>query len=179
MRITLLLGALSAIIVSTAMALNDTTAAAPTFAVDIQAHHPKPSGPRKIPVTMMKCTNHILSEEDYLGAKEKMISWSANGGRVYPGSYQAKGFPDDRSGATWYLCNCKGAWADKAPRWELDYVQQILEEKCGKWQSGWVWSKKWQKGFNIAPTDGFLDRQLYLATETGPQQVSYVLETRS
>lgn len=76
MRITLLLGALSAIIVSTAMALNDTTAAAPTFAVDIQAHHPKPSGPRKIPVTMMKCTNHILSEEDYLGAKEKSEQFS-------------------------------------------------------------------------------------------------------
>ncbi|KAI1758307.1 hypothetical protein F4782DRAFT_477329 [Xylaria castorea] len=151
MRVALLLSALSAITTSSAMPWN-TTATISTFTENFQPYE-TPSANRQIPVAMMKCMGDKFEKLNYLGAKNNMIDWSATGGAVMPGAYHSESFPDNRFGVTWYICNCKYFHKDKAPRWELDEVQRLLEEKCGEWQSGWVWSKKWEKGFNVVPTD--------------------------
>ncbi|KAK5635326.1 hypothetical protein RRF57_011038 [Xylaria bambusicola] len=116
---------------------------------------------KEIPVTSKKCMGDQLEKEYFLGAKESMITWSDLGGRVVPGFYYGKSCPEDigstaccqedEKGVTWYVCNCKLIWQDPVPRWELDEVQSILNETCGEWQSGWVWSKKWEKGYNVVP----------------------------
>ncbi|KAI1304373.1 hypothetical protein F5Y03DRAFT_358369 [Xylaria venustula] len=111
--------------------------------------------PPTIPVTMKKCMGHNLSKQNFLSAKEKMIAWSENRGKVVPGWYHAESYPTPKSGVTWYNCNCKFFYADSVPRSELDQVQKILEAECGKWQSGWVWSKAWEKGYNVVPTEWF------------------------
>ncbi|KAI1354499.1 hypothetical protein F5Y01DRAFT_273011 [Xylaria sp. FL0043] len=153
-RIALLLSALSAITISYAAPWNMTTAISSSIS-NISPYETLDSPPQ-IPVTMKRCTGHKLSEQNYLRAKEQMIEWSeCRDGKIYPGSAHTESYPDKKSGATWYVCNCKWLYADKVPRWELDYAQQILETECGKWQSGWVWSKKWDKGYNVVPTEWF------------------------
>ncbi|KAI8944171.1 hypothetical protein F4801DRAFT_585703 [Xylaria longipes] len=153
MRVSFILSALGAITTSSALPWN-TTAAISNITGDVQPYK-TPSDHHQIPVAMTKCLGFTFSKQNYLGAKENMISWSEEKEGVYPGAYHAESYPDSMFGVTWYLCNCKNIHVDKAPRWELDEVQRILEEKCGKWQSGWVWSKKWEKGYNVVPTDWF------------------------
>ncbi|KAI0426698.1 hypothetical protein F5Y09DRAFT_350990 [Xylaria sp. FL1042] len=150
-HIALLLTVLSATTMSYIMHRN-ITATISNSTSDIPPYETSGSQP-KIPVTMKKCMGHNLSEQNYLRAKENMVEWSERrNGKVYPGSAHAESYPDKKSGVTWYVCNCKWLYADKVPRWELDYAQQILDIECGKWQSGWVWSKKWDKGYNVVPT---------------------------
>jgi hypothetical protein len=114
-----------------------------------------------IPISAMKCMGHQLRREDIKGAKERMIKWYESGNKVRPTRYHAERHPpeDDWLGTTWYICNCKHFWWDPVPRAELDDVERILEEKCGPNQSGWIWSTRWQKGYNVVPTAWFEPRR--------------------
>ncbi|KAI0905789.1 hypothetical protein F4823DRAFT_632362 [Ustulina deusta] len=149
MRIAFLIGALGAITTSSALPWN-TTAAISNFTGGIQ-----PYGHRGIPVNMKKCMGDTLSKKNYLTAKQLLVVWSEAGGYIHPGGVQAMSYPGTKNAVTWYVCNCKLLHWDRVPEWELDDVQRILEEACGEWQSGWVWSKKWQKGFNVVPTEWY------------------------
>ncbi|KAI3322950.1 hypothetical protein HD806DRAFT_536130 [Xylariaceae sp. AK1471] len=80
-----------------------------------------------------------------------MALWSEAGHKIHATGYHA----ETDQNVTWYICNCKLFWFDRVPRAELDDAESILDKKCGPNQSGWVWSKKWQKGFNVVPTDWF------------------------
>ncbi|TGJ81873.1 hypothetical protein E0Z10_g6890 [Xylaria hypoxylon] len=155
MRLALLISALSAIATSAAIPRNTTAAISNSTAES--PPHETPDSQRHIPVEMKKCMGHNLSEEYYLGAKENMVTWAYEK-KITPTNLHAEHYPDNRHGVTWYICNCKIIFADEVPAWELDEVQQILAAECGEWQSGWVWSKKWQKGYNVVPTDWYMDK---------------------
>ncbi|KAI0802168.1 hypothetical protein GGR55DRAFT_667218 [Xylaria sp. FL0064] len=125
----------------------------------------KPKGPPHIPVKMMKCMGHNMTSrrQDWLYAKENLTTWSLKKGNyVSQRTYYAETWPcPNILGVTWYICNCKSFHADKVPQWELDEVQRLLGEKCGPWQSGWVWSQRWQKGYNVVPSEWYIPRNLY------------------
>ncbi|KAF2967791.1 hypothetical protein GQX73_g5772 [Xylaria multiplex] len=163
MRLILILNAFSTIAISSAIPWN-TTPSLSTLA-DESRPYELPNTTRRIPVAMIECMGHNLSEQDYLGAKEAMLTWAENSADhiVPPGNYEAFWYPNvtQGEGVTWYICNCKLVARDKIPRWEIDEVQETLEEKCGKWQSGWVWSKKWEKGYNVVPTSWFRTKYLH------------------
>ncbi|KAI1126753.1 hypothetical protein F5Y10DRAFT_266833 [Nemania abortiva] len=132
-----LLSALGAIMTSHAKPLNTTAA--------ISNSTESPSdGDLRIPVSESQCLGDTFPEDWWLGGKENMINWSLNNEGddkgVMPGAHHAEMYPDDRTGVTWYVCNCKLLQADHVPRWELDNVQRILEDECGKWASGQVYS---------------------------------------
>ncbi|KAI0971042.1 hypothetical protein F4678DRAFT_433536 [Xylaria arbuscula] len=157
MRITIFLGALSALSAirgASAIPLKRTEAV--TFHSSENTTTYETYGvPLKIPVATKKCLGHKLSKKNFLSGKEQMIAWSEHGGTVVPGGRHAESYPNATSGVTWYNCNCKYFYFDSVPRSELDQVQKILEGECGKWQSGWVWSKEWEKGYNVVPTEWF------------------------
>ncbi|TRX95510.1 hypothetical protein FHL15_003468 [Xylaria flabelliformis] len=155
MRVVLLLSALSALsaITTSSPMPRNASVAIPAFKDNSQPVD-SPRG-RHIPVAMMKCMGDKLDEMNYLTAKQNMFDWSDDGGYVKAGSMHFESYPNNYTGVTWYICNCKWWNDDRVPRWELDSVQRILEAKCGEWQSGWVWSKRWDKGFNVVPTKWF------------------------
>ncbi|KAI1423350.1 hypothetical protein F5Y12DRAFT_798579 [Xylaria sp. FL1777] len=139
----------------------NTTTAIPTPTGDIDTYKKKPGEHHQIPVTSTKCMGHNLTDQrvNYFHAKWKLIEWQDKPGHwVPPGLYHYESAPDNYTGVTWYICNCKYFYPDKAPAWELDQVQQILDDQCGQFQSGWVWSKKWEKGYNVVPTEWFKPR---------------------
>ncbi|KAI8629839.1 hypothetical protein F5Y19DRAFT_475285 [Xylariaceae sp. FL1651] len=112
-----------------------------------------------IPVSMMKCFDQDLDWEEYWHAKEVMVKWSESGKKLMPNSWHAAKYPPyGQRGVTIYVCNCKWFWRDSVPRGELDDMERILKQECGSNRSGWVWSKKWQKGFNVVPTEWFEPR---------------------
>ncbi|KAI1346438.1 hypothetical protein F5Y01DRAFT_321712 [Xylaria sp. FL0043] len=128
----------------------------------LEADKKKPKRPPHIPVHMMRCMGHNMTSrrQDWLYAKENLTAWSLiKDNYVSQRTYYGETWPcPNNLGVTWYICNCKSFHADKVPRWELDEVQRLLAEKCGPWQSGWVWSQRWQKGYNVVPSEWYLPR---------------------
>ncbi|KAI0533006.1 hypothetical protein GGR58DRAFT_506849 [Xylaria digitata] len=158
MRIAFLLSALSAlstITTSSAVPRNDSVDGSV-----VDYHQDTPStNVHHVPITRTDCTGYPLDKEDYIAAKNNMVSWSNNGGKIRYKSYHKEMYPKDtiNSGVTWYVCNCKWFYRDKVPQWEIDDVERALTKKCGELQSGSVWSKKWRKAFNVVPTAWFAD----------------------
>ncbi|RWA06503.1 hypothetical protein EKO27_g8605 [Xylaria grammica] len=153
----IVLGALSAVTASCTRPWNATKAVRPC--AKPKRPEPTPVETRRVPVTMKKCMGDDLNKEYFLAAKENLVDWSEEGNALIASSYHAESYPDDRRGVTWYICNCKWFARDTVPRWELDDVQRVLAEECGDWKSGWVWSKKWEKGYNVVPTEWFYDKR--------------------
>ncbi|KAI1741751.1 hypothetical protein F4680DRAFT_464375 [Xylaria scruposa] len=104
MRVALLLSALSAITTSSPMPRN-TTAAIPAFKEKSDPVD-SPSG-RHIPVKKVECMGDVLDKVNYLGAKQNMFDWSEEGGEMHPGTMHFESHPDNYTGVTWYICNCK------------------------------------------------------------------------
>ncbi|KAI0553923.1 hypothetical protein F4679DRAFT_390155 [Xylaria curta] len=104
MHAALLLSALGAITTSSPMPRN-TTAAILAFTEKSQPVD-SPSG-RHIPVKKIKCMGDVLNKVNYLGAKQSMFNWSEEGGQMPPGTMHFESHPDNYTGVTWYICNCK------------------------------------------------------------------------
>jgi hypothetical protein len=69
-------------------------------------------------------------------------------------------------GVKFYICNCKWGKQDHAPREELEEARRLIRDKCGEGASGWVFSRLWDKGYNIAPCDETIGRD---GTELCPE----------
>ncbi|KAJ8124284.1 hypothetical protein O1611_g9357 [Lasiodiplodia mahajangana] len=106
-----------------------------------------------IPVRDIGCWKDKLPEDEVEIAKEKLIQWGANH-QVGRGSWHGEQFDPtgfsilERKAAMW-LCNCKHFKKDYAVSEELNEAQDLIYELCGLNSTGWVWTKKWQKSFNI------------------------------
>ncbi|KAI1866229.1 uncharacterized protein JN550_007617 [Neoarthrinium moseri] len=128
--------------ITTIVALIANSASAPVIVKpqsDVKTRH-------IIPVTDVGCGGDVLDPSDTAEAKKKMIRWDRAGNKVD----QKNWHPEYFNGTVWYLCNCKLFWRDGAPEEELNQVEQILSETCGPAHTGWVWSKPWQKAYNVA-----------------------------
>ncbi|KAI0008819.1 hypothetical protein F4779DRAFT_618225 [Xylariaceae sp. FL0662B] len=56
--------------------------------------------------------------------------------------------------SAWYVCNCKWFNYDPLPAAELDEVEDLLARHCGgRLAPGWVWSKKWNKSYNMVSSE--------------------------
>ncbi|KAI0426857.1 hypothetical protein F5Y09DRAFT_345298 [Xylaria sp. FL1042] len=134
-----------------------------TFETEKKKKNKKPKQHGHIPVGLMKCMGHNMTarKDDWLTTKMNFTTWfGPKVNSVEPRGYESQTWPcHNGPGVTWYICNCKYFHADKGPLWELDEVERLLREKCGPWQSGWVWSGKWQKGYNIVPSEWFRPRE--------------------
>ncbi|KAI1843606.1 hypothetical protein JX266_010239 [Neoarthrinium moseri] len=108
-----------------------------------------------IPVREVGCTGASLNLTDFIAVKDQMEHWSNGGGRVGHKNWHA----EFRHGVVWYMCNCKLTWEDSVPREELDHALALMNERCGVDYSGWVWSKLWEKGFNLQPATALVGRR--------------------
>ncbi|KAI2775934.1 hypothetical protein F4815DRAFT_375576 [Daldinia loculata] len=137
-------------------AQNDTRYMSTISAGENASHHPgefefnpinaSEADPRfVIPVSHWGCTRSKLRRDDMKEAIQRMIDWSKGGGRVWGRSIHIE--LQDR--AATFLCNCKDQYVDSAPDSEMWEFYQRLRVHCGEGWSGWMFSKKWNKGFAI------------------------------
>ncbi|KAK7757363.1 hypothetical protein SLS62_000375 [Diatrype stigma] len=102
-----------------------------------------------IPATKFDCTGYQLDECAVEEAKEKAIVW----GETYVVARRGMSYWEDeqRTAGIW-MCNCKLSHGDHVVREELEEYLEILAQQCGgDYRSGWVWSDKWNKSFNLGP----------------------------
>ncbi|KAI2624539.1 hypothetical protein GGS26DRAFT_202626 [Hypomontagnella submonticulosa] len=99
-----------------------------------------------IPVSHAACTNWDLSTSEIRITVQMTIDWSNGGGKVVPRNFHK----EIHGVAALYLCNCKWDWFDRAPRSEMAEFYERLVDMCGNGQSGWIFSKKWEKGYAVA-----------------------------
>ncbi|KAI1504567.1 hypothetical protein F5X99DRAFT_371394 [Biscogniauxia marginata] len=106
-----------------------------------------------IPVDKIGCTNYTLDGEETKQAKDNLLVWGKKH-KVKESTLHM----ETVGNSSWWICNCKLSWRDGVPKKELDDVVHILEENCGRNQSGWVWSHKWKKGYNIGSTESLVGK---------------------
>ncbi|XXG94220.1 hypothetical protein Hte_000473 [Hypoxylon texense] len=99
-----------------------------------------------IPVTDVTCSGTQLDPDDFVEVRNKMIEW----GLQYKLSSRCMKFLTVGE-STYFVCNCKWFHWDPLPREEIMEVERLLYDKCGPWQSGIVFSKKWKKAYEIQP----------------------------
>lgn len=99
-----------------------------------------------IPVSMWGCMDKVLNGSDVKEAIETAVAWGRHW-RI--GSREVEWW--EAGYVTWWICNCKIFYGDPVVSEEFWDVLDILEEECGeRYTSGWVWSNRWNKGFNLA-----------------------------
>ncbi len=145
MRIALLLGALGVTPVASAISSNETTSISPS------------SEFKPIPISDVRCfDDYDVPHDAYIGAKETMLKW--------PGPYSKNltvSFPENSfEGAILVVCNFK-VFPDHIHRFELDQVENILLEECGKGKGGAVGSRKWRKTYVVASKPWHWYQKLY------------------
>ncbi|KAI0385476.1 hypothetical protein F5Y04DRAFT_186351 [Hypomontagnella monticulosa] len=99
-----------------------------------------------IPVSHQACTNWDLSVSEIRTVFQMTIDWSRGGGKVQPRTYHKEVFGI----SSLYLCNCKWDYWDRAPENEMNEFYERLVDMCGEGQSGWIFSKAWDKGYAVA-----------------------------
>ncbi|KAI0142271.1 hypothetical protein F4776DRAFT_500318 [Hypoxylon sp. NC0597] len=99
----------------------------------------------EIPVSHSACTGWALRTTDLTDAIRNLINWSNRGNRLLGKSvhYEIAG------GTGAYACNCKLTYEDELPERELAEFYERLTLWCGHGRSGWIFSKKWEKGFAV------------------------------
>ncbi|KAK9418893.1 hypothetical protein SUNI508_07665 [Seiridium unicorne] len=98
-----------------------------------------------LPVSEVGCHGNPISVTDAAAAKQKLVKWSDEGNRVEPHNMHGAFYTT----AVWYTCNCKFFHSDAVPQEELDEAERLIEEKCGRGASGWVWSQDWDKTWTL------------------------------
>ncbi|KAI1779565.1 hypothetical protein F4818DRAFT_144758 [Hypoxylon cercidicola] len=99
-----------------------------------------------IPVSEVTCSGRKLDPDDFIEAREKMAQWGRH--HILPGRCMKYLFVNE---IIYFICNCKYWYSDRVPLEELMEVEALLYNKCGPWQSGIVFSKKWDKAYEIQP----------------------------
>ncbi|OTB16245.1 hypothetical protein K445DRAFT_317224 [Daldinia sp. EC12] len=115
----------------------------------------------EIPVSHMSCTVwHNIQDADFVNSTQKMIAWSDKGNRIDGRSLHI----ESRNSAAVYLCNCKKHFQDSAPANEMWEFYKLIIIYCGKNRSGWIFSKKWEKGYALAYREYVINNgvQMYL-----------------
>ncbi|KAI1659334.1 hypothetical protein F4813DRAFT_388041 [Daldinia decipiens] len=107
-----------------------------------------------IPVSHWGCTRSKMRASDMKEAVQRMINWSEAGGRVWGKSIHI----ELQAHAGTYLCNCKTQYLDSAPATEMWEFYERLRVYCGEGSSGWIFSKKWDKGYAINTRDHVANR---------------------
>ncbi|KAI1820177.1 hypothetical protein F4861DRAFT_543189 [Xylaria intraflava] len=97
-----------------------------------------------IPVSEVGCWKDKVDPQRIEEAKTKLENWGRKH-RIGNGSMHGE---KANLSAVW-ICNCKHFEDDHVVAAELDETQALVEDKCGVGVAGWVWSKKWNKAFNI------------------------------
>ncbi|KAI1461591.1 hypothetical protein F4805DRAFT_238630 [Annulohypoxylon moriforme] len=101
-----------------------------------------------IPISSINCTNYSLNPISVINARHKLADWGLH--HKVPGKSMKKA----RSGeVVWYVCNCKWTHKDGLADSELREAEEALFKQCGDFQSGWVWSHKWDKMYQIEPLE--------------------------
>lgn len=128
------------------------------LAASLVNHHQAAALPERVyipfmseifPISQLGCTWHKLDMRDFVMAKEKMLLWAAEDGKVAPRSMRAI----THGSVTWYICNCKLLWWDGLEYMELDTAERRMKKDCGEHVSGWAWSQEWNKGWGVEHTD--------------------------
>ncbi|KAI2606688.1 hypothetical protein GGR54DRAFT_412379 [Hypoxylon sp. NC1633] len=104
-----------------------------------------------IPVTDIYCSGHKLPSEDVLAARLLLAKWGQQH-RIPPKTVK-RAYAGE---ALFYVCNCKGWYADPVPALELMDAQELIWDRCGDDATGRVFSKPWDKVYEIEPR-AFLD----------------------
>ncbi|KAI0851995.1 hypothetical protein F5Y00DRAFT_228365 [Daldinia vernicosa] len=98
-----------------------------------------------IPVSHWGCTRAKLRRDDIKETIQLMIDWSSRGGGVWGRDYHIELQPQ----AAAYLCNCKIRGLDYAPENEMWEFYERLRINCGEGWTGWIFSKRWEKGWAV------------------------------
>ncbi|KAI2611280.1 uncharacterized protein GGS25DRAFT_519582 [Hypoxylon fragiforme] len=112
----------------------------------------------KIPVSHSACTSWALPAARIRSAIGDIITWGDTPTPAFP--HPVPKLIEPRTwhlatvaNATAYVCNCKWEHYDPVPADEMWEFYYRLVAMCGHGQSGWLFSKKWDKGFAVAATD--------------------------
>lgn len=99
--------------------------------------------PNFIPAPEIQCTGRMVDQHHAALAKQRAIIWGVEHQIDMKDAVRWS-----HGNAVWWICNC-GPWLGPVKERELEEFQQSLEATCGPNQSGWLWSHKWKKGFNL------------------------------
>ncbi|KAI1139952.1 hypothetical protein F5Y05DRAFT_380574 [Hypoxylon sp. FL0543] len=97
----------------------------------------------RIPVSHAGCTGIRMREDDITEVIQVLMDWSDRGLGLMQKSVHVE-FLADIAG---WACNCKWHYWDKLSMDEFREVYQRINTYCGRNVSGWVFSKKWEKGW--------------------------------
>ncbi|KAI2463618.1 hypothetical protein F4781DRAFT_416101 [Annulohypoxylon bovei var. microspora] len=97
-----------------------------------------------IPVSKVQCTHDDIEPRYVTKARLRLAKWGLR--NKIPPKCLKKAIVET---VVWYVCNCKYTYRDPVPLEELLDVEEILENECGTYRSGWVWSKKWDKMYEV------------------------------
>ncbi|KAI1460983.1 hypothetical protein F4805DRAFT_416200 [Annulohypoxylon moriforme] len=102
-----------------------------------------------IPVSHAMCQQWDLKDVNARGAVEQIVLWNNRGGKV---GHKYVHWEVDGMYAI-FVCDCKWQYRDKAPAWEMWEFYERLIEWCGEGRGGWIFSKKWEKGYALSTRD--------------------------
>ncbi|KAI1404411.1 hypothetical protein F4819DRAFT_504181 [Hypoxylon fuscum] len=106
-------------------------------------------GTWKIPVSHWGCTGKYLGEFGMKKSMEKLVNWTLDEHWI---EYKSIHY-ETVENTTTYVCNCKYCCRDKVPMSEMWEVYYRVKQNCGFAHSGWVFSKKWEKGYAFLDAD--------------------------
>ncbi|KAI0181240.1 hypothetical protein GGR52DRAFT_24908 [Hypoxylon sp. FL1284] len=105
-----------------------------------------------IPVSHWACTEWTeLGDSAIRKAIDAMVEWSTRP----TGWIEFKSMHIETAGdAGVFVCNCKYCCNDRAPASEMWEFYERLGRNCGgPGRSGWIFSKRWDKGFAVVSKD--------------------------
>ncbi|KAI1206205.1 uncharacterized protein F4807DRAFT_463969 [Annulohypoxylon truncatum] len=105
-----------------------------------------------IPVSHSWCSSWDIKDVNARGSIQEIIMWNNRGNKVKSKSVHWE--LDGMVGA--YVCDCKWGYFDKATAWEMWEFYERMIEWCGEGHAGWIFSKKWEKGYAISTRDKIL-----------------------
>ncbi|KAI2467799.1 hypothetical protein F4781DRAFT_433026 [Annulohypoxylon bovei var. microspora] len=108
-----------------------------------------------IPVSHAACSHWDVKDINVRGSIQNIVIWSNEGNTV--GQKFLHWDVDGMVGA--FVCNCKWNYRDSEPSSEMWEFYERLVTWCGQGRSGWMFSKKWEKGWSIATRDYILFKE--------------------
>ncbi|KAI0900701.1 hypothetical protein F4806DRAFT_165513 [Annulohypoxylon nitens] len=102
-----------------------------------------------IPVSHAFCSGFDLKDVNVRGSLEQIVLWGQRGNKI--GTKWLHWEIDEMVGA--FVCDCKWNYSDEVPASEIWEFYERLIEWCGEGRAGWIFSKKWEKGWAVATRD--------------------------
>ncbi|KAI0882614.1 uncharacterized protein GGS22DRAFT_169884 [Annulohypoxylon maeteangense] len=102
-----------------------------------------------IPVSHAWCATWDIKDVNVRGSIQRTIRWNNRGNKVHRKYVHWE--LDGQVGT--YVCDCKWEYRDKATSWEMWEFYERMIEWCGEGRAGWIFSKKWEKGYAVTTRD--------------------------